>query len=117
MKKRGEEMIRKLKDSALSKGTKTAINTQIKEFGRMLKFDLDSHTKSISLEVMLEGEKEPLEVEVARYELEEEGGRYLLRLYGVKTSRAWINTLAVRYLEGKAFEIPAEYAKVLKVVI
>jgi hypothetical protein len=110
-------MIRKLKDSALSKGTKTAINTQIKEFGRMLKFDLDSKTKSITLEVMLEGEKEPLEVEVSRYELEEENGKYLLKLYGVKTSRAWINTLVARYLEGRKFDIPAEYAKLLKVVI
>jgi hypothetical protein len=110
-------MIRKLKDSALSKGTKTAINTQIKEFGRMLKFDLDSKTKSITLEVMLEGEKEPLEVEVSRYELEEENGKYLLKLYGVKTSRAWINTLVARYLEGREFDIPAEYAKLLKVVI
>jgi hypothetical protein len=110
-------MIRKLKDSALSKGTKTAINTQIKEFGRMLKFDLDSHTKSISLEVMLEGEKEPLEVYIGCYELSEEGGEYQLRLFDIRTSRSWINTVAVSYLEGKAFKIPEEYARVLKMVI
>jgi hypothetical protein len=110
-------MIRKIKDSALSKGAKAAVNMQIKEYGRMLKLDLDSKTKSIVLEVMLEGETEPLQVEVSRYELREENGKYLLKLFGIKTSRTWINTLAVHYLEGKAFNIPAEYARLLKVVV
>ena len=110
-------MIRKMKDAALSKAAKAAINTQIKEYGRMLKLDLDSKSKRLSVEVMLEGEKEPLYVEVARYELCEEDGKHMLKIYGVHTSRAWINTLAGNYLEGKAFEIPAEYAKMLKMVV
>jgi hypothetical protein len=59
----------------------------------------------------------PLHVEVEQYVLKEEGGKYLLQIYGVKTSRAWINTIVASYLEGKSFEIPAEYAKMLKVVV
>jgi hypothetical protein len=110
-------MIRKLKDSALSKGTRTAINTQIKEFGHMLKFDLDSNTKSISMEVMLKGEKEPLEIHIGCYELFEKSGEYQLRLFDIRSSRSWINTLAASYLEGKAFKIPEKYARVLKIVI
>lgn len=106
-----------MKDAALSKGAKAVINTQIKEYGRMLKLDLDSKSKRLRVEVMLEGEKEPLYVEVARYELCEEGGKHMLKIYGVHTSRAWINTLVGNYLEGKAFEIPAEYAKMLKMVV
>jgi hypothetical protein len=66
---------------------------------------------------MLEGEKEPLTVKVENYALEEEKGKYFLKIYGVETSRAWINTLASSYLEGKSFEIPAEYAKMLKVIV
>jgi len=110
-------MLRKMKDTALAKGAKAAINTQIKAYGKMLKLDLDSKNKSISLEVLLDGETEPLQIEVARYELCEEEGKHMLKVYGVQTSRAWINTVASIYLEGKAFEIPAEYAKLLKVVI
>ncbi len=106
-----------MKDAALAKGAKAAINTQIKAYGEMLKLDLDSKNKSITLDVMLEGEKEALRIQVSRYELCEENGKHLLRVYGVETSRAWINTVAASYLEGRAFEIPAEYARLLKVVV
>jgi len=110
-------MIKKMKDTALSKGAKIAINYRIKGYGKMLKLNLDSKRKSIEMEVMLDGEHEPLSVHVRNYEMTEEDGKYLLKVYGVSTSRAWIDTIASSYLEGKSFEIPAEYAKMLKIVI
>ncbi len=110
-------MLKKMKDAALSKGAKIAINNQIKEYGKMLKLNLDSKQKSIEMEVMLEGEHEALKVHVKNYEMTEENGKHFLKVHGVTTSRAWINTVASSYLEGKTFEIPAEYAKMLKVVI
>jgi len=110
-------MLKKMKDAALSKGAKIAINNQIKEYGQMLKLNLDSEKKSIEMEVMLEGEKEPLTVNVQKYEMTQQGDKHFLKIQGVKTSRAWINTVASSYLEGKTFEIPAEYAKMLKVII
>jgi len=102
---------------ALSKGVKIAINMQIKEYGEMLKLNLDSNNKSIEAEIMLDGEREPLTVHVERYEMTEENGRHFLKIHGVTTSRTWINTVASSYLDGKTFEIPTEYAKLLKVVI
>ena len=110
-------MFKKIKDAALSKGVKIAINNYMKEYGEMLKLNLDSEKKSIEMEVMLEGEKEPLTVNVDKYEMTQNGGKYFLKIQGVKTSRAWINTVASSYLEGKTFEIPAEYAKMLKVIV
>jgi len=110
-------MFKKMKDAALSKGAKVAINSYIKEYGKMLKLNLDSKSKKIELEVLLEGEKEPLSVNVEHYELTEENGKHLLKVYGIQTSRAWINTIAGSYLEGKSFEIPEEYAKMLKVIV
>jgi len=110
-------MFKKMKDTALSKGAKVAINSYIKEYGKMLKLNLDSKNKSINLEVLLDGEKEPLSVNVQRYELTEENGKHFLKIYGIQTSRAWINTVAGSYLEGKSFEIPNEYAKMLKVIV
>ena len=106
-----------MKDAALSKSLQVALNNHIKEFGTMLKLNVDSHTKSIELDVMLEGEVEPLKVHVARYELTAEGGSHFVTLHGITTSRAWINTAVSPYLEGKRFAIPAEYARLLKVVV
>ncbi len=110
-------MLKKMKDAALSKGAKIAINSQIKEYGKMLKLNLNSQEKSIEMEVMLDGEHEPLWVHVRNYELTEENGRHFLKVHGVTTSRAWINTFASSHLEGKALEIPEEYAKMLKVIV
>jgi len=110
-------MFGRMKDAALSKGAQIAINSQIKEYGEMLKLNLDSTQKSIEMEVMLDGEHEPLKVHVEKYEMTEADGKHFLKVHGVTTSRAWINTVASSYLEGKTFEVPAEYAKMLKVVV
>ncbi len=110
-------MFKKVKDVGVSKVVKVAINNQIKEYGKMLKLNLNSTQKSIEMEVMLDGEHEPLAVHVKNYEMTEENGKHFLKVHGVITSRAWINTVASSYLEGKTFEVPAEYAKMLKVVI
>ena len=110
-------MFGKMKDKALSKGLVMAVNHKIKEFGEMLKFNLDSKSKTIELEIMLDGEKEPLHVKVNSYELTEENGKSFLVAKDVVTSRAWINTVASQYLSGQKFEIPDEYAKMLKLVV
>jgi hypothetical protein len=110
-------MFSKMKDKALSKGLVMAVNHQIKEFGEMLKFNLDSKSKTIELEIMLDGEKEPLHAKVNHYKLTEEDGKNFLVAKDVVTSRAWINTVASQYLSGQKFEIPTEYAKMLKLVV
>ncbi len=110
-------MLGRMKDAALSKSVRAALNRYMKEYGKMLKLELDSKSKKMMMEVMLEGEKEPLRVEVERYELSEAGGKHYLKVYGIHTSRAWINTVAATYLEGKAVEVPEQYVPVLKLVI
>jgi len=110
-------MLRSLKDKTLSFGIKQAINLKIKEFGEMLKLNLDSQNKTISLELMFLGEKEPLYVEVGSYEISEEDGKYYLLARDVKTSREWINIVAKNYLENQKFEIPESVAKTLKIIV
>ena len=83
----------------------------------MIKLNLDSDHKTIELELMLDGEKESLQVKVNHYKLSQENGRHYLVAEDIVTSRAWINTIASQYLHGKKFEIPEEYAKLLKVVV
>ncbi len=106
-----------MKDKALSHGAKIAINNQINAYGEVKKLHLNSKEKSIELEVMLEGEIEPLTVHIDNYALTEIEGSHQLQVSGVTTSRAWINTVASSYLEGKAFDIPDEYAVMLKAVL
>lgn len=110
-------MLRKLKDAALSKGAKTALNVAIEEYGKVLRLDLDTKDKCMSAEVLLEGESDVLLIDVGHYELIEKEGEYRLLLHAVHTSRAWLNTLAKNLLEGREVQIPAKYAKILNRVV
>jgi hypothetical protein len=51
------------------------------------------------LELMLEGEMEPLLERVGRYELLEEEGGNGICIHDIRTSLKWIDTLAKNYLE------------------
>jgi len=110
-------MFKKVKDIAVSKGVKVAIDKQIKEYGKMLKFNLDSKNRCIELEVMLEGESEPVTIIIDKYELTKKGDSHFITLNDIKTSRAWMNTMASLYLEGKSFAIPTKYAHMLKIIV
>ena len=106
-----------MKDKALSKGAKMAINSQMEDYGKVQSLYLNSKTKSIDMEIMLNGEIESLKVHIANYELTETSGRLQLRVNGVTTSRVWINALSPVHIEGKYFDIPDEYGKILKTMI
>ena len=105
------------KDSILSFVIKQVINLKIKEFGKMLKLNLDSQNKTIEIEVTLLGEKEPIKVNVGSYEIIKEGEKYYLIAKDITTSREWINIMAKNYLENQKIEIPPKIAKTLKIVV
>ncbi len=110
-------MFNKVKDIALSKGAKMAINSQIEAYGEVLELDLNSKDKSMEMKVLLDGELEPLSVQVRHYEFTQIAGQHELSISGVTTSRAWINALASEFLEGKTFPISEKYAGMLKKVL
>ena len=110
-------MLKALKDKALSMAIETAINLKIKEFGKMLKLNLDSIKKTIELELMLKGEKEPLSVFISEYTISEENGKYYIHAKDIKTSREWINIVAENYLKDEKIEIPEKIAKTLQILI
>jgi hypothetical protein len=105
------------KDKALSLAIKKAINYKLKEIGEMLSLKLDSKEKPLDMEVMLEGEKEPLKVHIGNYTIDLEDGNYYLNIKDIATSRVWINTLIGQYFSQNRFEIPEECAKMLMMVV
>ena len=110
-------MFKNLKNKTISFTLKQIINFKIKEYGEMLKLNLDSENKKIDLEVMLIGEKEPLSVQVESYEIIQKENKYFLVAKNIKTSREWINIVAKNFLENQEFEIPKNLADTLKIII
>ena len=110
-------LLNKGKDIALSTAIKMAINKVITKYGSVVKLELDSQEKKIDLEVFLKGEKDILKVKVNQYSIEEKNHKNFLILKDVKTSREWLNLVIKNYLSSQEFEIPNEYAKIVKAVI
>lgn len=113
-----KKSVRELKDNALSLAITKTCNYYIKEFGEMLKFDLDSQNKKIYLDLMLKGEQESLKVEIKDYEIIVDNDKAYITFKSVVTSREWINTVVETFLkDNKKVEIPKQYVKLLGVVI
>ena len=112
-----KNVFKETKDKTLSIAVKQAVNYKLKDIGKMLKFNLDSKNKTIELEIMLEGEKDPLNVKVQSYEITQDGDKYFLVAKDITTSRIWINVIAKQYLSGQKIEIPSEYATMLQLVV
>ena len=83
-------MLQVMKDKALSKGAKIAINKQVHEYGELTKLNLNSKFKSIDLGILLHGESKNIKVQIEHYEITEDNH---LRISGVTTSKSWLNTL------------------------
>ena len=110
-------MLKLFKDTAISKGLQLASNSLIKEYGKVLKLNINSKDKSIDLEVMLEGELEPISVNIGGYHIIEDSGKKFIVLDNITTSRAWLNRVANNFLNGKRFELPQQYADLLEMII
>ena len=106
-------MLREIKDKALSRCIAFAFNSRLKKFGKIIHLELESQKRSIEMEILLKGEREPLRAEITRYDILKEEGKYFLTIRKIVTSREWINLLAEEYLEGERIELPEHYGKML----
>lgn len=91
--------------------------TLLAPYGRATNLRIDSSAKTLSLEVELKGESEPLEIEITDYELTKEGDRYFAMVKGVRTSRAWLTALATDHFLNRRFEVPAQAGSMLTKVL
>ncbi len=91
---------------------------QLAPYGDMLNFQVDPAAKTIALEILLKGEKEPVRLTLSGYELRSGAdGKTSLAFGGVTASREWIETLAREFVIGREIELPAKLAPVLRLLV
>lgn len=89
------------------------VNLQLTKIGRMINLKIDSKLKTVHVELELEGETEPIHVEIPKYSIIREGETTFIELTEIQVSREWMNVLVEKYLKEKRFEIPSA----LKIVL
>lgn len=85
-------------------------NSLLRPYGKATSLKLNSSEKSASVVLDLKGENEPVEIQITRYELQQDAGKVFIILQGVNTSREWLTTLAREHLINKRLELPPQAA-------
>ena len=105
-----------LKDRTVSIAARQLLATRLTPYGQMLNFQLDSQTKTVTLELLLKGESAPIRVTLAGYEILD-GGSPRLQFGGATASREWVEVLLNQFVVNRPIELPANLVPVLKLLV
>jgi hypothetical protein len=109
-------VLRQAKDATVSWTLGEFLKRQIRRYGEMLNFSLDSTRKTMRLEVLLTGETEPIRIELYDYEIVQRGSEIFFTFGRVDISRPWLQALAEDLLETREFRVPDEASKYVHVL-
>ncbi len=77
---------------------RAVLNHRLEGIGHVRRLDIDKKNKIISVEVLLNGETEPLDVTVVGYALVQKDALWL-RVDRIRANRPWVTNLADRFLK------------------
>jgi hypothetical protein len=111
------KFLKKKKNSVISKGIKKFITAYLerKKLGELSSFKLDSKKRNIYLTLLLQREKEPLEIIVSNYSFVQEGEKGYFTFDSITTSRDWNSRAFERLVanEDKKIKVPDKYIKII----
>jgi hypothetical protein len=96
-----------LKDSLTSSAAKSLLASRLDRYGKLTDLRIRSREKSISAELMLEGEAVPISIEIEHYRITSAGGEYALVVESVTATRPWLRNLLQDLLVNKPLPVPS----------
>jgi hypothetical protein len=96
-----------IKDSLASSAAKSLIASRIVRYGKLTELRIRSRERTIFAEVLLEGEEEPVRIEISRYRIVMKDGESLLLVEELRASRVWLDNLFQDLLVGRELPVPA----------
>lgn len=112
-------MLSRLRGNLSSFAARQLFNYTYTRYGTMTQLKIDPEAKTIDIELLLKGEKEPIQIHLANYSIQPtptgDGG--IFSVSNVSVSREWMNTLANEALVNRSIPIPASAIKWLKLAL
>lgn len=105
-----------LKDDLADISAKYFIQKKLKNYGELIKLDINSGDKKIYIEIMLKGEQELLKININNYEIFHDSTPGI-RINSMQVNREWLNNLAADHILGKEFPIPGKYSLIIKLLL
>ena len=110
------DVLHRSKDATLAFTARVAINTKLRAIGQMTELLIDTKNKRVRARVDLLGENEPIEVEILRYSLKENGQMTYITIEEATSSREWLTAALREFVVGQNLPIPAKAGAVLKLL-
>jgi hypothetical protein len=95
-----------LKQRALEAALKTLINQKIKAFGSVTTLQIDTKQRTISAQLALKGETQPITINIGAYEVTQEKEITSISFQNLQASREWIGNVLNEYVAGRRFKVP-----------
>ncbi len=105
------------KDWLIEKAGMALLNqAMLKPYGTLTRLKLDTTARTIEADLELNGETQPVNVQVREYELRESEGRATVVLKDIHTSRDWLTTLMKNFVVDREFALPDSVKKFLPMI-
>ena len=105
-----------IKDKIISTALKKVLNSKFARIGEILTVDFNSSARSLSARLALKGEEKPLDIFLENYRILQDGGRCLLSIGKIKTSKEWLNHLFDIHLHKQKLELPGHLAPIIRMI-
>lgn len=96
-----------LKDSLTSTAAKALLASRLDRYGKLTDLRIRSREKSISAELVLEGEEIPVTLQIERYRIIRADSGHALVVESVTVSRTWLQNLLQDLLVDKPLPVPS----------
>ena len=111
-----------IKDKGISLIIENLLNQQLKQYGEIKSFIIDSKNKMIKMECMMKDEKASIDIIIDKYEIIHMKDKHYFKFNNISVSREWINNLIQNiaipnFAENKMIEIPSKYASIIDKLI
>jgi len=100
-------MFGSIKDSLSSAAAKALLTSRIDRYGKITDLHIRSREKSVSAELVLEGEQVPVTILIERYRIDGTSGAHTLTVEKITASRAWLQNLLEDLVVGKPLPVPS----------
>lgn len=110
-------LLRHSKDATLAAAGSLYVNRKLRGMGEMTELAIDTKNKSVRVRLELRGETEPIELQVTRYSLRQEGAEMRLVVEEATASREWMAAALREFVVGRSFPLSEKAGAILRLLV
>ncbi|MES2659300.1 MAG: hypothetical protein V4689_11840 [Verrucomicrobiota bacterium] len=95
-----------IKDSLASTAAKSLLASRMDRYGKLTDLRIRSREKTISGELLLEGEEQPVVIQIGCYRITGKSGDFAMTVESITASRPWLQNLLQDLLVDKPIPVP-----------